>query len=132
MSPKTTAYGITLTHVHDETYPSLVVTLGNSDSGPELVTIGVDGGPVALVNREDLLTAIAGEQPYADGHLERPERPEWLDAEVIRADLGDERVFAVRDVDGDWLIYGGTWDGMYIFSGDDPEARLSDVEIVKP
>lgn len=126
MNPKTTAYGITLTHVHDEDDLNLVVTLGNNAAEPEFVTIDVDGGRVALLNREDLLTAISGEQPHAN------ERPEWLEAEVIRADLDGERVFAVRDEDNDWLIYGGDRDDTHILSEESPETQFSDVEIVKP
>lgn len=57
-------------------------------------------------------------------------RPEWLEAEVIRADLDDERVFAVRDEDNDWLIYGGVRDGDYVMSYE-AEDDFSDVEIVK-
>ena len=58
------------------------------------------------------------------------QRPEWLEAEVIRADLDDERVFAVRDEDNDWLIYGGVRDGDYVMSYE-AEDDFSDVEIVK-
>ena len=58
------------------------------------------------------------------------QRPEWLEAEVIRADLDDERVFAVRDGDDDWLIYGGVRDGDYVMSYE-AEDDFSDVEIVK-
>lgn len=58
------------------------------------------------------------------------QRPEWLEAEVIRADLDYERVFAVRDGDDDWLILGGTRDGDYVMSYE-AEADFSDVEIVK-
>ena len=58
------------------------------------------------------------------------QRPEWLEAEVIRADLDDERVFAVRDEDNDWLIYGDARDGDYVMSYE-AEADFSDVEIVK-
>lgn len=58
------------------------------------------------------------------------QRPEWLEAEVIRADLDDERVFAVRDEDNDWLIYGDARDGDYVMSYE-AETDFSDVEIVK-
>lgn len=65
----------------------------------------------------------------ADDFTDEP-RPEWLDAEVVRADLGYERVFAVRDEDNDWLIYGGERDGEYI-TGYQAEDEFSDVEVVK-
>ena len=58
------------------------------------------------------------------------QRPEWLEAEVIRSDLDDERVFAVRDEDNDWLIYGDARDGDYVMSYE-AETDFSDVEIVK-
>lgn len=61
-------------------------------------------------------------------------RPDWLEAEVIYAELDGEldgeRVFAVRDEDGDWLIYGGLQDGQYVLAHE-AEANLSNVEIVK-
>lgn len=74
--------------------------------------------------RELGLTAEDFDTTYAE------QRPEWLDAEVIRADLDDERVFAVRDEDDDWLIYGDARDGDYVMFYE-AEADFSDVEIVK-
>lgn len=65
----------------------------------------------------------------ADDFTDEP-RPEWLDAEVIRAELDDEQVFAVRDEDDDWLVHGGYRDGEYV-SGPDAEDEFSDVEVVK-
>lgn len=65
----------------------------------------------------------------ADDFTDEP-RPEWLNAEVIRADLDGERVFAVRDEDNDWLAYGGYRDGEYV-SGYDADLEFSDVEVVK-
>lgn len=56
--------------------------------------------------------------------------PEWLDAEVIRAEVDGERVFAAKDEDGDWLVYGGVQDGDYVMSYD-AQDEFSDVEIVK-
>lgn len=61
---------------------------------------------------------------------ETAERPEWLEAEVIRAELDGEFVFAVRDEDNDWLLYGGKCDGDYVVDGE-AEDEFSDVEIVK-
>lgn len=55
---------------------------------------------------------------------------DWLNAEVIRAELDGERVFANKDEDGDWLIYGGERDGDYVMSYD-AEDEFSDVVIVK-
>ena len=66
----------------------------------------------------------------ADDFTDEP-RPEWLDAEVIRADLDGGRVFAVRDEDNDWLIYGGKCDGDYVV-GYEAEDEFSDVTVVKP
>ena len=65
----------------------------------------------------------------ADDFTDEP-RPEWLDAEVIRADMDGERVFAVRDEDDDWLLYGGKCDGDYVV-GYEAEDEFSDVEVVK-
>lgn len=65
----------------------------------------------------------------ADDFTDEP-RPEWLDAEVIRADLDYERVFAVRDEDNDWLVYGGDRDGEYVVDYE-AEDVFSDVEVVK-
>ena len=65
----------------------------------------------------------------ADDFTDEP-RAEWLDAEVIRADLGLERVFAVRDDDGDWLISGGERDGDYVMAYE-AEDDFSGVEVVK-
>ena len=65
----------------------------------------------------------------ADDFTDGP-RPEWLDAEVIRADLDGERVFAVRDEDNDWLVYGGYQDGEYV-TIHEAENDFSDVEVVK-
>ena len=65
----------------------------------------------------------------ADDFTDEP-RPDWLDAEVIRADLDGERVFAVRDEDDDWLLYGGKCDGDYVV-GYEAEDEFSDVEVVK-
>lgn len=65
----------------------------------------------------------------ADDFTDGP-RPEWLDAEVIRADLDGERVFAVRDEDNDWLVYGGYQDGEYV-SVREAEDEFSEVEVVK-
>lgn len=56
--------------------------------------------------------------------------PEWLDAEVIRAELDGRRVFAAKDEDDDWLIYGGEHDGDYVMNYD-AQVKFSDVEIVK-
>ena len=58
------------------------------------------------------------------------QRPEWLEAEVIRADLDDERVFAVRDEDNDWLVLGGASDGLYV-THLEATGDFSNVEIVK-
>lgn len=125
MIPTATTCGLTLTHVHDENDPDMPVTIGNHSMDPSKVTIDVDGGRVALVDREDLLLAISGEQPHAED-----ERPKWLDAEVIRADLDEERVFAVRDEDNDWLVLGGASDGWYV-THLEATGDFSNVEIVK-
>ena len=124
MIPIATTRGLTLTHVHDENDPDMTVTIGNSGVDPSKVSIDVDGGRVALVDREDLLLAISGEQPHAE------DEPEWLDAEVIRADLDGERVFAVRDEDNDWLVLGGASDGLYV-TRLEATGDFSSVEVVK-
>lgn len=74
--------------------------------------------------RELGLTAADFDTTYSEQHSE------WLDAEVIRADLDGERVFAVRDEEGDWMVYGGERDGDFVMSYE-AEADFSDVEIVK-
>lgn len=129
MIPIATTRGLTLTHVHDENNPDMTVTIGNSGADPSKVSIDVGGGRVALVDREDLLLAISGEQPHAKEEP-KEERPMWLDAEVIRADLDEERVFAVRDEDNDWLVLGGASDGLYV-THLEATGDFSNVEIVK-
>lgn len=57
-------------------------------------------------------------------------RPDWLKADVVYAELDGERVFAVRDMADDWLIYGGLQDGQHVLAHE-AEANLSDVKIVK-
>lgn len=108
------SYGEVATHItREDRYSGFSVPNGNGSGGKWWLT--------AEDVREFGLTA--------DDFTDEP-RPEWLDAEVIRADLDRERVFAVRDEDNDWLVYGGENDGDYVM-GYAAEDKFSDVEVVK-
>jgi len=88
------------------------------------VTISLHGEPtngVVRLRREDLLEAL--------GVTEAEPEPEWMDAKVVQATLDAEPVFAERDMDGDWLIYGGGCNGDVLTSLEVRD-EFSDVQII--
>ena len=95
------------------------------EEGRTTLSVHEAPGGVVMVKIDDLLEILGGK-----AEAETAERPEWLEAEVIRAELDGEFVFAVRDEDNDWLLYGGKCDGDYVVDGE-AEDEFSNVEIVK-